>query len=33
VPKSVEFRSSLPHTEVGKVNKVKLKELILAEIG
>ena len=33
VPKSVEFRASLPHTEVGKVNKVKLKELILAEIG
>jgi len=30
-PKSVEFRDSLPHTEVGKVNKVKLKELILAE--
>ncbi len=30
VPKSVEFRSSLPHTEVGKVNKVKLKEMILA---
>jgi len=33
VPKSVEFRDSLPHTEVGKVNKVKLKELILAEAG
>jgi len=31
VPKSVEFRDSLPHTEVGKVNKVKLKETILAE--
>ncbi|HWH76122.1 MAG TPA: AMP-binding protein [Candidatus Binatus sp.] len=31
VPKSVEFRDSLPHTEVGKVNKVKLKEMILAE--
>ena len=31
VPKSVEFRSSLPHTEVGKVNKLKLIELILAE--
>ena len=31
VPKSVEFRDSLPHTEVGKVNKVKLKEIILAE--
>jgi acyl-CoA synthetase (AMP-forming)/AMP-acid ligase II len=33
VPKSVEFRDSLPHTEVGKVNKVKLKEMILAEAG
>jgi len=33
VPKSVEFRDALPHTEVGKVNKVKLKELILAEAG
>ena len=33
VPKSVEFRDGLPHTEVGKVNKVKLKELILAEAG
>ena len=31
VPKSVEFRPALPHTEVGKVNKVKLKEMILAE--
>jgi acyl-CoA synthetase (AMP-forming)/AMP-acid ligase II len=31
VPKSVEFRDSLPHTEVGKVNKLKLKEMILAE--
>ncbi len=31
VPKSVEVRSSLPHTEVGKVNKVKLKEMLLAE--
>jgi acyl-CoA synthetase (AMP-forming)/AMP-acid ligase II len=31
IPKSVEFRASLPHTEVGKVNKVKLKEMILAE--
>jgi len=30
VPKSVEFRDSLPHTDVGKVNKVKLKEMILA---
>jgi len=33
VPKSVEFRDSLPHTEVGKVNKVKLKEMILAQAG
>lgn len=33
VPKSVEFHDSLPHTEVGKVNKVKLKEIILAEAG
>lgn len=32
VPKSVDFRDSLPHTEVGKVNKVKLKELIVAEM-
>jgi acyl-CoA synthetase (AMP-forming)/AMP-acid ligase II len=31
VPKSVDIRSSLPHTEVGKVNKGKLRELILAE--
>ncbi len=31
VPKSVEFRPSLPHTEVGKVNKVKLREMIVAE--
>ena len=33
IPKSVEFRDSLPHTEVGKVNKVQLKESILAEAG
>ncbi len=33
VPKSVDFRDALPHTEVGKVNKVKLKELIVAEMG
>ena len=32
IPKSVEFRSSLPHTEVGKVNKVKLREMILSEM-
>jgi fatty-acyl-CoA synthase len=33
VPKSVDFRASLPHTEIGKVNKVKLKEMILAELN
>jgi acyl-CoA synthetase (AMP-forming)/AMP-acid ligase II len=33
VPKSVVMRSSLPHTEIGKVNKVKLKEMILADAG
>ena len=33
VPKSVEIRSALPHTEVGKVNKVKLREMVLAETG
>jgi acyl-CoA synthetase (AMP-forming)/AMP-acid ligase II len=31
VPKSVEFRVSLPHTEIGKINKVKLRELIIRE--
>jgi acyl-CoA synthetase (AMP-forming)/AMP-acid ligase II len=31
VPKSVEFRASLPHTEIGKINKVKLTELIIEE--
>jgi fatty-acyl-CoA synthase/long-chain acyl-CoA synthetase len=30
VPKSMVFAHSLPHTEVGKVNKVKLREIILA---
>jgi acyl-CoA synthetase (AMP-forming)/AMP-acid ligase II len=30
VPKSVVIVSSLPHTETGKVNKVKLQEMILA---
>ena len=29
VPKSVEIVESLPHTEVGKVNKVKVRELFL----
>src|SRR6266404_1777006 len=33
VPKSVDIVSSLPHTEVGKVNKVKVRELILADTG
>ena len=30
VPKSVDIVSSLPHTEIGKVNKIKLKEMILS---
>src|SRR5919198_1510416 len=29
VPKSVEIVASLPHTEIGKVNKIKLKEMLL----
>ncbi len=29
VPKSVEIVSSLPHTELGKVAKEKLKEMLL----
>ena len=29
VPKSVEILASLPHTEIGKVNKIKLKEMLL----
>jgi acyl-CoA synthetase (AMP-forming)/AMP-acid ligase II len=29
VPKSVEIVSALPHTEIGKVNKVKVKEMLL----
>src|SRR5919109_5415301 len=29
VPKSVDIVSSLPHTEIGKVNKVKVKEMLL----
>jgi acyl-CoA synthetase (AMP-forming)/AMP-acid ligase II len=33
VPKSIDIVSSLPHTEVGKVNKVKLKEMILSAGG
>jgi long-chain acyl-CoA synthetase len=28
VPKSVDFVDSLPHTEVGKVNKVKVREML-----
>ena len=31
VPKSVNFVPSLPHTEVGKVNKVKVREMFSAE--
>ena len=31
VPKSVEIRASLPHTEIGKINKAKLREIILSE--
>ncbi len=31
VPKSVQFVESLPHTEVGKVNKVKVREMFLIE--
>ena len=31
VPKSVEFRAALPHTEMGKVNKVKLREMIVGQ--
>ena len=30
VPKSVDFVDSLPHTEIGKVNKVKLREMFTA---
>jgi fatty-acyl-CoA synthase len=33
VPKSVEIVVSLPHTEIGKVNKIKLKEMILSGDG
>jgi non-ribosomal peptide synthetase component E (peptide arylation enzyme) len=29
----VEFRDSLPHTEIGKLNKLKLKEMIIAEMA
>jgi acyl-CoA synthetase (AMP-forming)/AMP-acid ligase II len=29
VPKSVDIVTALPHTEIGKVNKVKLEESIL----
>jgi acyl-CoA synthetase (AMP-forming)/AMP-acid ligase II len=33
IPKSVEFRASLPHTEIGKLNKLKLKEMIITEMA
>jgi acyl-CoA synthetase (AMP-forming)/AMP-acid ligase II len=32
VPKSLELVSSLPHTEVGKVNKVQVREMVLARV-
>jgi non-ribosomal peptide synthetase component E (peptide arylation enzyme) len=32
VPKSVDFVASLPHTEVGKVNKLKVREMFSAEV-
>src|ERR1044071_1077127 len=33
IPKSVEFRDALPYTEIGKLNKLKLKEMIIAEMA
>jgi acyl-CoA synthetase (AMP-forming)/AMP-acid ligase II len=33
VPKSIDFVSSLPHTEIGKVNKVKVREMFLDAAG
>ena len=33
VPKSVDFVESLPHTEVGKVNKVQVREMILRAVS
>jgi acyl-CoA synthetase (AMP-forming)/AMP-acid ligase II len=33
VPKSVEFVESLPHTELGKVNKAKVREMVLGLPG
>jgi acyl-CoA synthetase (AMP-forming)/AMP-acid ligase II len=33
VPKAVEIVASLPHTEIGKVNKVKVRETILERIS
>jgi acyl-CoA synthetase (AMP-forming)/AMP-acid ligase II len=32
VPKSVDFVASLPHTGVGKVNKLKVREMFSAEV-
>ena len=29
VPKSVDFVESLPHTQVGKVNKIRVREMFL----
>jgi len=33
VPKSIDFVSSLPHTEIGKVNKVKVREMFSGAEG
>ena len=33
VPKSIDFVSSLPHTEIGKVNKVKVREMFINAAG
>jgi long-chain acyl-CoA synthetase len=30
VPKSIDIVTELPHTEIGKVNKMKLTESVLA---
>ncbi|MGH7871180.1 MAG: AMP-binding enzyme, partial [Candidatus Binatia bacterium] len=32
VPKSVQFVGSLPHTDVGKVNKVKVREMFTTKM-
>jgi len=33
VPKSFSFADALPHTEIGKVNKIKVREMVLAAAG